>query len=138
MLVLSRRPDEKILLPSVPAIIKVISAQSGLVRLGIEAPSHVPIVREELTRQKRTAEVREGEEADASGQLPELRHVVRNRINNLMLGLTLLRMQLPECTPEVRQTLEGIEEELQALRRQFKSSTKVEVSEEVLPAALPT
>src|SRR5262245_42419647 len=48
MLVLSRRPDEKILLPSVPALIKVISSQAGLVRLGIEAPSHVPILREEL------------------------------------------------------------------------------------------
>src|SRR5215218_3498279 len=42
--------DEKILLPTVPAIIKVISAQAGLVRLGIEAPAHVPILREELTR----------------------------------------------------------------------------------------
>ena len=50
MLVLSRRPDEKILLPTVPAVIKVISSQAGLVRLGIEAPAHVPIVRAELCR----------------------------------------------------------------------------------------
>ena len=48
MLVLSRRPDEKILLPSVPVVIKVISSQAGLTRLGIQAPSHVPILREEL------------------------------------------------------------------------------------------
>ena len=115
MLVLSRRPDEKILLPSVPALIKVISSQAGLVRLGIEAPSHVPILREELVAS------RPGLPPAEAPSVPEqatLRHFVRNRLNNLILGLTLLRMQLGECDAAVQKTLEGLEEELQALRRQ--------------------
>ena len=48
MLVLSRRPEEKIVLPTVPAVIKVVSAQAGVVRLGIEAPAEVMVYREEL------------------------------------------------------------------------------------------
>lgn len=116
MLVLSRRLDEKILLPTVPAIIKVITAQAGLVRLGIEAPSHVPILREELTRNDKHPGLPPADLPD--GETPNLRHAVRNRLNNLILGLTLLRMQLADCDPAVRKTLDGLEEELQAMRRQ--------------------
>jgi carbon storage regulator CsrA len=116
MLVLSRRPDEKILLPSVPAIIKVISSQAGVVRLGIEAPSHVPILREELTRQVRPL-------SSATNETPtNVRHSVRNRLHNLILGLTLLRMQLSDSNSVVRQTLDGMEEEIQALRLALASA----------------
>jgi sRNA-binding carbon storage regulator CsrA len=117
MLVLSRRPDEKILLPSVPAVIQLISSQAGLARLGIEAPANVPILREELARSGRAAPSSALLEAAEPGQ-PSLRHFVRNRMHNLFLGLALLRMQLVDCDPVVRKTLEGLEEELQALRRQ--------------------
>src|SRR5262249_39107942 len=116
MLVLSRRPDEKILLPSVPAIIKVIASQAGLVRLGLESPSHVPILREELPRQGQPL-------ASTTDETPtNLRHAVRNRLHNLILGLTLLRMQLSDSNPVVRQTLDGMEEEIQALRRALAST----------------
>ena len=110
MLVLSRRPDEKIVLPTVPAVIKVISSQAGLVRLGIDAPADVPILREELTQ----------DEAAPRAPKPErvkTNHALRNRLNNLTLALTLLRMKLPDATPAVLATLAGIEEELQALKR---------------------
>jgi carbon storage regulator CsrA len=125
MLVLSRRPEEKILLPTVPAIIKVISSQAGLVRLGIEAPAHVPILREELALHDRPAPAAaaSSEEKSALG----VRHVVRNRLNNLILGVTLLRMQLVEADPVVRRTLDGLEEELDALRRQVASQDPGEV-----------
>jgi carbon storage regulator CsrA len=116
MLVLSRRPDESILLPSVPAIIKVISSQAGVVRLGIEAPAHVPILREELTRQGRPL-------APAADETPtNVRHTLRNRLHNLMLGLSLLRVQLPDSNPVVRKTLDGMEEEIQALRLALASA----------------
>jgi carbon storage regulator CsrA len=105
MLVLSRRPEEKIVLPTIPAVIKVISAQSNLVRLGIEAPSHVTILREELC-----------EGAPPEGANAGRRHALRNSLNNLALGLTLLRLQLREAGPAVQQTLDGLERELGALR----------------------
>jgi carbon storage regulator len=113
MLVLSRRPDEKILLPTIPAVIKVISAQGGLVRLGIEAPDHVPILREELCPAGSVPAAAAVEPASGAGA--NLRQVVRNRLNNLALGLALLRMQLAEH-PEVRTTLVGLDAALQALR----------------------
>jgi carbon storage regulator len=132
MLVLSRRPDEKIVLPSVPAVIKVISSHAGVVRLGIEAPPHVPILREELCRADRPARTAPPSTEPADPANPG--HAFRNRLNNLILGLTLLRMQLADCDPVVRNTLDGIEEELQALRRQV-TTTGPEHAE---PAVLAT
>lgn len=48
MLVLSRRLNEKILLPGPNITVKVLAIKSGTVRLGITAPPDVVIVREEL------------------------------------------------------------------------------------------
>jgi carbon storage regulator CsrA len=117
MLVLSRRPDEKILLPTVPAIIKVISAQANLVRLGFEAPSFVAVLREELCRTDRPGFRQATAVEPAGAALPADRHVVRDHLHNLVLGLTLLRVYLVDCDPLVKQTIEDLEEELQALRR---------------------
>jgi carbon storage regulator CsrA len=112
MLVLSRRLNEKVLLPTVPAVIEVVAAQGGLVRLGIEAPPEVPILRGELCR---------GEPAVAAGgeaAAVPLRQALRNRVNNVILGLALLRLQLQDgAGAAMHQTLDGLEEELRALRR---------------------
>jgi carbon storage regulator CsrA len=48
MLVLSRRPNEKIVLPGLGVTVQVVSVKPGVVRLGIEAPSGVRVLREEL------------------------------------------------------------------------------------------
>src|SRR5437870_3923833 len=48
MLVLSRRLNEKILLPTINAAIQVVEIKRGVVRLGIDAPPEVKILREEL------------------------------------------------------------------------------------------
>src|SRR5262245_60008422 len=118
MLVLSRRADEKVVLPTVPAVIKVISSQNGVVRLGIEAPSNVPILREELCRADRPEPPPAAPAVPAEPCPPRVRHVLRNRVNNLALGLTLLRMRLQgDGDPAVRKTLAGLEEELEALRQ---------------------
>jgi carbon storage regulator CsrA len=50
MLVLSRRPHEKVLFPNLGITIQVVSVHSGVVRIGIEAPQTVRVVREELLR----------------------------------------------------------------------------------------
>ena len=120
MLVLSRRPEEQILLPTVPALIKIISSNASLVRLGFEAPTDVPILREELTRD-RSLSLASSE--DESGS-PPARHSLRNRLNNLTLGVMKLRVQLADCDPVVRETLADIEAELQALRRAVRGSSR--------------
>src|SRR5262245_26577653 len=97
MLVLSRRLYEKILFPAIDAAVQVVSIKPGIVRLGIEAPSSVKVLREEL--QARAA----GEQAPNASplcddavraKLRELDHLLRNRLNGASIGLALLRRQL--------------------------------------------
>jgi carbon storage regulator len=46
MLVLTRKPDEGIVIGKI--VIRVLGVQSGRVRLGIEAPDEVVVLREEV------------------------------------------------------------------------------------------
>ncbi len=48
MLVLSRRPNEKIVLPDLQICVHVLEIKGDRVRLGFEAPSSVTILRGEL------------------------------------------------------------------------------------------
>jgi two-component system, OmpR family, response regulator len=48
MLVLSRRLGEKIVLPGLQVTIQVLTIKPGVVRIGINAPPDVPILREEI------------------------------------------------------------------------------------------
>lgn len=48
MLVLSRRCNEQIVLPTLDVVITVLGVSSGKVRIGIEAPRDVPILRREI------------------------------------------------------------------------------------------
>jgi carbon storage regulator CsrA len=48
MLVLSRRRKEKVVIPTLGITIEVVAIKPGVVRLGIEAPPDVPILRQEL------------------------------------------------------------------------------------------
>jgi carbon storage regulator len=50
MLVLSRRLNEKIVIPGLDITIQVLSIQGGAVRIGIDAPLHVGILRAELAQ----------------------------------------------------------------------------------------
>ena len=50
MLVLSRRPNEKLVLPTVNVAVQVVKILGNAVRLGIEAPDNVPVYREELLK----------------------------------------------------------------------------------------
>lgn len=121
MLVLSRRLDEKILLPTVPAVIKVISSQAGLVRLGIEAPPDVPILREELASQEAAL-------ARPQAEDPGSRHRLRDRLRSLTRRMKVLREQLADAASGVHKTLDAAEEDLRALRGLLAHSPAGEVA----------
>ena len=53
MLVLSRRPHQTILIPDVGVTLRVLSIKGNVVRIGIEAPPEVNVVREELHTEAR-------------------------------------------------------------------------------------
>jgi len=48
VLVLSRRSQEKVILPGLDIVLQVVSIKGNVVRLGIEAPPDVKIIRAEL------------------------------------------------------------------------------------------
>gem|GEM_PF-2037453 len=48
MLVLSRRPNEKIVLPGLNVTVQVLEVKAGRVRIGVEAPPNVKIMRSEV------------------------------------------------------------------------------------------
>jgi carbon storage regulator CsrA len=51
MLVLSRRPGEAIVVPGLNLTIRVLGIKGGTVRLGIDAPYDLKVLREELLAQ---------------------------------------------------------------------------------------
>jgi carbon storage regulator CsrA len=51
MLVLSRRLHEKVQFPGLDITVQVVALRPGVVRIGIEAPPEVRIVREEILGQ---------------------------------------------------------------------------------------
>src|SRR4051812_14429274 len=89
MLVLSRKVNEKLLLPGINAAIEVVAIRAGVVRLGINAPPDVAVLRAEL-------QARAGEAMPSCGAAPlprELAHQLRNRHNAATIGLAVLRRQ---------------------------------------------
>jgi carbon storage regulator CsrA len=122
MLVLSRRLNEKILLPSIHTSVEVLDIKGDRVRLGIEAPASVTILREELAARqaaeggspmapgKRSASDRaaaalaptampldpvtaEGLQA-AQALIRRHRHQFRNHLNSATIGIALVQRQI--------------------------------------------
>lgn len=71
MLILSRRPGEAILMDGGVRIV-VLGMEGGSVRLGIEAPSSVGIVREEVAQRVAEENIRAGATEDAREWLKSL------------------------------------------------------------------
>jgi carbon storage regulator CsrA len=96
MLVLSRRLNEKIVLPGIKTAVQVVSIRPGSVRLGIEAPPEVVVLREEL--QNRTAQwgapVPDGLDGSAETKLQKLTELLRKRLKVTAAGLAALQEQL--------------------------------------------
>jgi carbon storage regulator CsrA len=120
VLVLSRRPNEKILFPAQHIAIQIVSIKSGLVRLGIEAPRDVTVLRQEVHDRVAhwgTPEPR----ADLPGGLRELRHLVSNRLQIAGLGLSAVSRQLEAGqTQEAEATLAKLKEDLRLLQQRLK------------------
>jgi carbon storage regulator CsrA len=123
MLVLSRRLNEKILLPNTRTSVQVVSIKPGVVRLGIDAPPDVTILREELQTP--------GSENPSVGpmKMPRLLDQVREQLTAASKGLGLLQLQLDtQAVGEARATLAGLREALQTLRFAMDSELEPAVS----------
>src|SRR5687768_13987353 len=84
MLVLSRRPDETIVFPHLGVTVRVLRVQGNVVRIGVEAPPEVRVLRHELADRPVPERARR----------PSPSHALRNRLNKVGLSLHLLQRQL--------------------------------------------
>lgn len=106
MLVLARKVSERIRIPSINMTITVKRVAGDVVRLGIDAPKDVIVLREEVPN-KIT-------EAPLTEQLKEQReqkHDLRNKLHGARVGMALLQKQLEMGAPpdELQETIWRIE-----------------------------
>lgn len=138
MLVLTRRLKERIVFPSIHAEVQVLGIKSGQVRLGIEAPPQVAVVREELTGQPENEGVSETNWSPTPESSREFVHQLRNRLNDLGLNLAILRQRVHQGqTENADLIINRIEEEVRRLSQELEvefSRIGAEHPEEVPPS----
>jgi CheY-like chemotaxis protein len=101
-----------------------MGVKRGRVRLGVEAPPEVTVLREEL--QDRTPEWRKRELGldDPAEESNLWQQLVRNRLQVAGLGLAALHRQLESGQiQDAEETLQRIEEDHQLLRQRLRSET---------------
>jgi carbon storage regulator CsrA len=120
MLVLSRKVNEAVVFPEIPATVRVVAIKGAAVRLGIEAPPNVEVWREELAdAARRAAAAAAAPGAQDPGRLRShgLERLLEKRLSIASRGLALLREQLKgDLSLDALLTLDEVEEEIEQLR----------------------
>lgn len=114
MLVLTRRPNDKILFPKLGIAIHVVRVDGRSVRLGIDAPRDVHVVRHELTEDSFLHK----SSAPLAPPVPALTHAIRNQLQMALVSLHLVQrlLELGRIDPEeVEQQLGQAIEQLEAM-----------------------
>lgn len=95
MLVLSRRPGQKVVFPGLGITVEVMRSKGMVTRLGFDAPDDVVILREEaIGRDPALALSTDMTAAVVSPMDRARRHDLKNKLNQLTLKLQLLQRQL--------------------------------------------
>jgi sRNA-binding carbon storage regulator CsrA len=124
MLVISSRQHDKISFPDFNTLIEVVALQGGTVRLGIEAPEQVRVLRDGLPDRSEW-----GSEQPAT--LHQLNRLVEKRLEITRQGIEELRGHLlVGRTEDAEAVLEKIDEDLHLLRRRVRREV-----EEMMQAA---
>jgi len=120
MLVISRKPHEKILIPSIRACIHVAAVQPGVVRVAINAPPDVSIMRGELA--DRAAEWGPPEPPVVVKHRRPRGLRKRLRVASMTLGLARLQLQIG-FNREAAAAFGKAQRQLEALRRSLGRKT---------------
>ncbi len=112
MLVLSRRLDEAVWFPGLKTSVRVLSVKRGIVRLGIDAPSDVKVLREEVPPD--TSSLTMAPPAAPQTEPAQLRDRLRNTA--VVLGAVQMFWDAGRVD-DARQALATARADLQSLRR---------------------
>lgn len=88
MLVLSRKKNQSIRFPNLGVSVEILRIVGNAVRLGIDAPPSIKILRDELT-----GDDIENQITDACENKSEVRHQLRNQLNAVRIALALCQKQ---------------------------------------------
>lgn len=97
VLILSRKKDQKVVLPGLDVTIQVVRCKTSGVTLGIEAPKQIRVLREELQTESETFDseaFRDLLEQRVQTLPEQLRHDWRDRLNTLTIALHVLNDQI--------------------------------------------
>ncbi len=115
MLVLSRKKNEKIWFPAFNTSVEVVEIHGGTVRLGIQAPRDVTVLREEVPD-------KETRRAATMTPQPEWRRLFFNRLELTESGLLRLSQQLRAGQLEDAQAiLDKLREDCRMLRQRLET-----------------
>ena len=102
MLVLSRKETDKIMFPTLGITVEVLRIRGNTARLGIDAPSDIPIQRHELADLK---SIDFSSEEDDRAKLSGLLHAVRRRLDSAALALNRLHQHSDDNGDATAQSL---------------------------------
>jgi carbon storage regulator CsrA len=91
MLVLSRGRNDKVVFPSLGMSVEILRISGNKVRIGIDAPKNIPVLRHEIAEQDGHSFRDEGSNQAVGSRLS---HNIRNRLHTAALGLHLLHKKL--------------------------------------------
>jgi carbon storage regulator len=123
MLVLARQLNERIVMPTVPATIEVVAIKPNGVRLGIEAPADVTILREEVLRRDGASpsDLLVLSDSEAKSRLNRIKRLLCNRLQDVALGLDLIRQQMDDSgASELQGMLQRMEAEVRCIDQQLR------------------
>ena len=123
MLVLSRRLQQKIVFPGIKASVQVVGIRGSTVRLGIEAPPEVTVMREEIQERidQWTAPANTGADDPLGAGAREEFLDGKLRDVNVLLGVARLQLQVG-LTWSAEEAVEQARRDLEALRREVGST----------------
>lgn len=113
MLVLSRRVTEQIVFPTLGITLSVVRILGNVVRLGVEAPPDVPVMRGELA-ESAAPESGSSLKPQLANQIDE--HLLRNCLNTATLALRVAEKQLRACPDESEMMIGKALRELEEVR----------------------
>jgi carbon storage regulator CsrA len=119
MLVLSRRLNDKIVFPTLGISVEILRVDGRTVRVGVEAPKSVPVIRAELAGTQREPI----EPALSKPAARQLDHELRGRLNTATVALFVAQKQLEiGDTTAAQRTLREALGVFAALEKELESS----------------